>query len=140
MSDQSAHGRPAPAGQDVRIDPVANRLTIQVRTGAAFRLLPALLHSALESEGYVPGMEILIDCRSCEKPPRAATVRLLAAALSDSRDLRGPVAVFAPNELTFGMGRMLEILVGMQGDRNVRVFDEEPELESWLRRAAVAEE
>jgi hypothetical protein len=123
----------------LQIDPVTNRVTIVVRDGQTFALIPSLLDTAIQSAEYRPGMEILIDCRASHRAPGAATVRLLAEALSDCRDVRGPVAVLAPDEHIFGMGRMLEILVGMRGDLNVRVFDHEPELESWLRRTSVTD-
>jgi hypothetical protein len=122
----------------VSIDPARYRLTIELDEGSRFAMLPAILHRALEMEAYRPGMEILVDARSCRQAPSVATIRLLAEALAESQDVRGPVAILTSDTCTFGMGRMLEILMGMKGDLGVRVFNHHPDLESWLRTAGVA--
>lgn len=93
---------------------------------------------ALDDLDYEPGMEVCIDCRGCDAP-ESPTIRALAEAIAQSRDVMGPVAILTDNDAAFGMGRMLEILAGMRGNTGVRVFRQEPQLESWLRQSAVAD-
>lgn len=118
------------------VDRATYRLSIRIFEPAQLHRLASLVARALDGGEYEPGMEISIDCRGCEAPD-SPTIRALAAAIGESRDVIGPVAILTDDVATYGMGRMLEIMVGLRGDAGVRVFLQEPQLESWLRQAGV---
>jgi hypothetical protein len=118
------------------VDRSIYRLTVTLPIGDQIARLPALVARALANGEYEPGMEIFVDCRGCGAP-NPQTIRALAGALEESRDVMGPIAILTDSDASFSMGRMLEILTGMAGSRSVRVFKQAPHLESWLRQAVL---
>lgn len=121
----------------VAVDPLRYRMTVRISSPSQLAQLAAMVARALDHGEYEPGMEVRVDCRGCVAPD-SPTIRALAGSIAESRDVLGPVAILTDNPACFGMGRMLEILVGLRGDSWVRVFRQEPQLESWLRQTGVA--
>lgn len=98
----------------------------------------ALLREALEHESWKPGTSLLIDHSDLNAGP--LTVREMAtladmidaarAALGSSR-----MAIVAPNDLEFGLGRMWQVFVENRWDGKSMLFRSREEAVRWLAQA-----
>lgn len=112
-------------------DPAARLLRTTIRGTVTLDALRA--HMAQEEAAGHFGTRELVDVREATVSLSGAEVRRLVALL-DAMAARGPIgptAMVVASDVAFGIGRMVETLVGDVGV--VRPFRRMEEAEAWLR-------
>jgi hypothetical protein len=114
------------------MDVTRGRLTIDVRNPLVLFLVPQTIQRARCESSYAWSMEVVIDCRRCSSLPSLDDIRNLSETLSGPSGAEGPIAILAPGVPVAAVRYRLDQLLSPWAACQVRVFDNEASLETWL--------
>ena len=119
-----------------RIDEDARTLHIRAEGSVTQAERVAAIRAWLADPKYVACVDALCDFSAADSTPELSELREVIALLSEQLPPAGPrkLAVIAPKPVTFGVARVFEDLVRLEGlPIRVKVFFERGLAEQWLR-------
>jgi len=119
-----------------RIDEQARTLHIRAEGAITQAERIAAISAWLADPKYAACVDALCDFSAADTTPQLSELRELIGLLSERMPAAGPrkLAVIAPKPVTFGVARVFEDLVRLEGlPIRVKVFFERELAEQWLR-------
>ena len=121
----------------IRVDQERNELSVTAKGPISLGDIKA--HLLEEEEGLGLGYRELIDASGAYPTLSPADIRTVVEILRDlgRKGALGPTAIVVPDDVTYGMCRMLEMLVDDVCDIRPFRISERAEAEQWLATAAI---